>query len=143
MLAQRRPDEQVYVGPTSVSNIGPTESTTEKLHWPNVVMLSGLAFHQLTSLILILMLYPYVIIATFMINLVFITNLYYACNTSICFYSLFSSYLALPPEVNPLNNSQIVTVQRKDVDVNEYPPPRITTTLTVFRTHANGDPPLH
>ena len=42
MLAQRRPDEQVYVGPTSVSNVGPTESTTEKLRWPNVVMLSGL-----------------------------------------------------------------------------------------------------
>ena len=41
MLAQRRPDEQVYVGPTSVSNVGPTESTTEKLRWPNVVMLSG------------------------------------------------------------------------------------------------------
>ena len=41
MLAQRRPDEQVYVGPTSVSNVGPTESTTEKLCWPNVVMLSG------------------------------------------------------------------------------------------------------
>ena len=43
MLAQRRPDEQVYVGPTSVSNVGPTESTTEKLRWPNVVMLSGQA----------------------------------------------------------------------------------------------------
>ena len=43
MLAQRRPDEQVYVGPTSVSNVGPTESTTEKLRWPNVVMLSGKA----------------------------------------------------------------------------------------------------
>ena len=42
MLAQRRPDEQVYVGPTSVSNVGPTESTTEKLRWPNVVMLSGM-----------------------------------------------------------------------------------------------------
>ena len=41
MLAQRRPDEQVYVGPTSFSNVGPTESTTEKLRWPNVVMLSG------------------------------------------------------------------------------------------------------
>ena len=41
MLAQRRPDEQVYVGPTSVSNVGPKESTTEKLRWPNVVMLSG------------------------------------------------------------------------------------------------------
>ena len=41
MLAQRRPDEQVYVGPTSVSNVGPTESTTEKQRWPNVVMLSG------------------------------------------------------------------------------------------------------
>ena len=41
MLAQRRPDEQVYVGPTSVSNVGPTESTNEKLRWPNVVMLSG------------------------------------------------------------------------------------------------------
>ena len=41
MLAQRRPDEQVYVGPTSVYNVGPTESTTEKLRWPNVVMLSG------------------------------------------------------------------------------------------------------
>ena len=44
MLAQRRPDEQVYVGPTSVSNVGPTESTTEKLRWPNVVMLSGSFF---------------------------------------------------------------------------------------------------
>ena len=43
MLAQRRPDEQVYVGPTSVSNVGPTASTTEKLRWPNVVMLSGLS----------------------------------------------------------------------------------------------------
>ena len=42
MLAQRRPDDQDYVGPTSVSNVGPTESTTEKLRWPNVVMLSGL-----------------------------------------------------------------------------------------------------
>ena len=42
MLAQRRPDEQVYDGPTSVSNVGPTESTTEKLCWPNVVMLSGI-----------------------------------------------------------------------------------------------------
>ena len=41
MLAQRRPDEQVYVGPTSISNVGPTESTTEKLRWANVVMLSG------------------------------------------------------------------------------------------------------
>ena len=41
MLAQRRPDEQVYVGPTSFSNVGPTESTTEKQCWPNVVMLSG------------------------------------------------------------------------------------------------------
>ena len=41
MLAQRRPDEQVYVGPTSVSNVGATESKTEKLRWPNVVMLSG------------------------------------------------------------------------------------------------------
>ena len=41
MLAQRRPDEQVYIGPTSVSNVGPTESTTEKLRWANVVMLSG------------------------------------------------------------------------------------------------------
>ena len=41
MFAQRRPDEQVYVGPTLVSNVGPTESTTEKLRWPNVVMLSG------------------------------------------------------------------------------------------------------
>ena len=30
MLAQQRPDEQVYVGPTLVSNVGPTESTTEK-----------------------------------------------------------------------------------------------------------------
>ena len=42
MLAQRRPDEQVYVGPTSVSNVGPTESTTEKLRWSNGVMLSGI-----------------------------------------------------------------------------------------------------
>ena len=41
MLAQRRPDEQVYDGPTSVSKVGPRESTTEKLCWPNVVMLSG------------------------------------------------------------------------------------------------------
>ena len=41
MLAQRRPDEQVYVGPTLFSNVGPMESTTEKLRWPNVVMLSG------------------------------------------------------------------------------------------------------
>ena len=41
MLAKRRPDEQVYVGPKSVSNVGPTESTTKKLRWPNVVMLSG------------------------------------------------------------------------------------------------------
>ena len=41
MLAQRRPDEQVYVGPTSISNVGPTESITEKLRWANVVMLSG------------------------------------------------------------------------------------------------------
>ena len=41
MLAQRGPDEQVYVGPTLVSNVGPTESTTKKLRWPNVVMLSG------------------------------------------------------------------------------------------------------
>ena len=45
MLAQRRPDEQVYVGPTSVSNVGHTESTTEKLRWPNVVMLSGILSH--------------------------------------------------------------------------------------------------
>ena len=43
MLAQRRPDEQVYVGPTSISNVGPTESTTEKLRWPNVAKLSGIA----------------------------------------------------------------------------------------------------
>ena len=42
MLAQRRPDEQVYVGPTSVSNVGPTESTTVKIRWSNVVMLSGM-----------------------------------------------------------------------------------------------------
>ena len=41
MLAQRRPDEQVYVWLTSVFNVGPTESTTEKLRWPNVVMPSG------------------------------------------------------------------------------------------------------
>ena len=50
MLAQRRPDEQVYVGPTSVSNVGPTESTTEKLRWPNVVMLSGNQTAQLIKL---------------------------------------------------------------------------------------------
>ena len=30
----------------------------------------------------------------------------------------FSSCLALPPEVNPLSNSQIVTVQRIYVDVD-------------------------
>ena len=47
MLAQRRPDEQVYVGPTSVSNVGPTESTTEKLRWPNVVMLSGVRLKRI------------------------------------------------------------------------------------------------
>ena len=46
MLAQRRPDEQVYVGPTSVSNVGPTESTTEKLRLHNVVMLSGYNHHD-------------------------------------------------------------------------------------------------
>ena len=45
MLAQQRPDEQVYVGSTSVSNVGPTESTTEKLHWPNVVMVSGIPLY--------------------------------------------------------------------------------------------------
>ena len=49
MLAQRRPDEQVNVGPTSVSNVGPTESTTAKLRWPNVVMLSGKAGQNLTA----------------------------------------------------------------------------------------------
>ena len=47
MLAQLRPDEQVYLGPTSVSNVGPTESTAEILRWPNVVMLSGLFFLSL------------------------------------------------------------------------------------------------
>ena len=41
MLVQRRPDEQVYVGPTTVSNVEPMESTTEKQRSPNVVMLSG------------------------------------------------------------------------------------------------------
>ena len=34
-------------------------------------------------------------------------------------YSLFSSCLAFTPEVNPLSYSQIVTVQRDDVDVDE------------------------
>ena len=33
-------------------------------------------------------------------------------------FSYFSSFLALPPEVIPLINSQIVTVQRTDVDVD-------------------------
>ena len=56
MLAQRRPDEQVYVGPTSVSNVGPTESTTEKLCWPNVVMLSGVMHYiNKTPVIVIVM----------------------------------------------------------------------------------------
>ena len=49
MLAQRRPDEQVNVGPKSVSNIGPTESTTEKLRWPNVVMLSEVSLKNLCN----------------------------------------------------------------------------------------------
>ena len=53
MLAQRRPDEQVYVGPTSVSNVGPTESTTEKLRWPNVVMLSGLYMSSYLNILMI------------------------------------------------------------------------------------------
>ena len=51
MLAQRRPDEQVYAGPTSVSNLGPTESTTEKMRWPNVVMLSGLLTHTFGNVV--------------------------------------------------------------------------------------------
>ena len=50
MLAQRRPDEQVYIGPTSVSNVGPSESTTEELRWPNVVMLSGLLIASILSI---------------------------------------------------------------------------------------------
>ena len=50
MLAQRRPHEQVYVGPTSVSNVGPTESTTEKPRWANVVMLSGFLFFYVVQM---------------------------------------------------------------------------------------------
>ena len=48
MLAQRRPDEQVYDGPKSISIVGPTESTTEKLCWCNV-MLSGEGFYGCIS----------------------------------------------------------------------------------------------
>ena len=43
----------------------------------------------------------------------------YACITSICLILFFSSCLAFTPEVNPLSYSQIVTVQRDDVDVDE------------------------
>ena len=41
MLAQRRADEQTYVGPTLNANVVPTYSVLLTQRWPNVAMLSG------------------------------------------------------------------------------------------------------